>query len=259
MPVEGFFYPAGDNINLAAASMAQYPEFLIPFAAAGISAYSGSTSANGASTHSTMSYYVAPLLIPSPLVFTRMGIVDLINTSAAGTGSATYRQYVGLYSQTSDSISLMSSWMGGVNLSQNSATALTLSAITGSGSGSVGSYAGNSTAAMTGTKIQPIAQGASSVIYPAQYYLVVGNHAISGGIQPLSVSIAVPNQTYVEVGQNTSATAMYQALNGAFSSTSMTNVANSNQWLMPPSVATAAITATRSNEQIRPTVIFRGI
>jgi hypothetical protein len=259
MPVEGYFFPGGNNTTLAAASAAQYPAVLPTIGTNAFSMYSGSTSANGASTHSTMSYYVAPMLVQAPLQASAIGVVEFFNTSAAGTGSATLRQYMGLYSQTSDSLSLLSSWMGGMLLSQNSVTAVTVSVVTGSGSASIASYNGNSSVNMTGTKVAPIAQGAASTVNPQQLFVVMGMHELSAGIQPLSVSVVVPNATLLSLGQATSATSIYQALNGAFSSTSSTNAANSNQWLMPPSVATTAVTATRANEQIAPTVIFRGV
>jgi hypothetical protein len=259
MPVEGYFFPAGNNTTLAAASAAQYPTVLPPLGTNAVSMYSGSTSANGASTHSTMSYYVSPMLVQAPLQASAVGVVEFFNTSAAGTGSATLRQYLGLYAQSSDSLTLVSSWMGGMLLSQNSATAVTMSVVTGSASGSVASFGGNSSAQLTGTKVAPIAQGAKSTIYPQQLFVVMGMHELSAGIQPLSVSVVVPNATLLSLGQSTGSTQIYQALNGAFSSTSSTNAANSNQWLMPPAVATSAVTATRAADEIAPTVILRGV
>lgn len=264
MPVEGYFYPAGNNTTLAAASMAQAPQIVTPLGTNAFSMYSGSTSQAGTgtqpvSTYSTMSYYVSPLYIPSPLMASNIGVMEAFNTSAAGTGSATNRQYLGLYRQSSDSLTLVSSWLGGIVLSQNSATAVTMSVVTGSASASIASFAGNSSVQITGSKLMPIQQGAQSTVQPGQYFAVMGMHAISNGIQPLSVSVIVPNLIINGMGQNTSATSIYEALNGAFSSTSVTAIANSNQWLMPPSVATNVITATRPNEQIVPTIIFRGV
>ncbi len=259
MPVEGYFFPGGTNSTLAAASMAQYPDIVMPLGSAAVTMYSGSTSANGASTHSTMSYYVSPMLVPSLLSASAIGVMEAWNTSAAGTGSATLRQYLGLYQQSSDSLTLVSSWLGGVVISQNSATAVTLSVNTGSGSVSIASFQGNSSVQETGTKYYPIAQGAGSTVNPGQYFAVMGMHELTAGINPISVSVIVPNLVVNALGNNTNATSIYQALNGAFSSTSQTNAANSNQWLMPPSVATNAVTATRSNEQIRPLIIVRGI
>jgi hypothetical protein len=258
MPVEGYFYPAGNNISLGEHPVVQSPQPLITQGGTGLTCYSGSTSANGASTHSTMSYYVAPLLIVAPLNASKIGIIEAVNTSAAGTGSATVREYFGLYARSSDSLTLVSSWMGGFNVSQNSATAQTLSVVTGSASNSILSWGGNSTASFTGTKLVPIAQGATSWVSAAQYFGVFGMHVISAGIQPVSVSVLTPNMTMIELGRDPAATSIWNAYGGAFSSTSMTNVANSNQWLMPPFIATVNITATRSNEQIIPTVVIRG-
>jgi hypothetical protein len=234
MPVAGYFYPAG------------------------LTMYSGSTSANGASTHSTLSYYVAPLLIQSPVIASKIDVLEALNTSAAGTGSATVRQYFGLYVQSSDSLTRVSSWLGGFNVSQNSATAQTLSVVTGSASVSIASWAGNSTASFTGTKMVPVVQGATSWVNAGQYFAVMGMHVLTAGISPVSVSVLTPSLAPVELGKDPAATSIWNAYGGAFSSTSMTNAANSNQWLMPPSVATVAITATRSNEQIQPTIIIRG-
>jgi len=258
MPVEGYFYPAGNNISLGDYPAVQSPQPQPAIGAAALTMYSGSTSANGASTHSTMSYYVAPLLIQSPVIASKIDVFEALNTSAAGTGSATVRQYFGLYVQSSDSLTRVSSWLGGFNVSQNSATAQTLSVVTGSGSASIASWGGNSTAAFQGTRMLPIVQGGTSWFNAGQFYAVMGMHVISAGIQPVSVSVLTPQMAPVELGQNTAATSIWNAYNGAFSSTSSATDAGSAQYLMPPSVATNAITATRSNEQIRPTIIIRG-
>lgn len=258
MPVEGYFYPAGNNISLGEHAAIQSPQPILTQGGVALTCYSGSTSADGASTHSTMSYYVAPLLIMVPVHASKIGILEAVNTSAAGTGSATVREYFGLYAQSSDSLTLVSSWMGGFNVSQNNATAQTLSVVTGSGSASIASWGGNSTASFTGTKLVPIAQGAASWFSAAQYFAVIGMHVISNNIQPVSISVLSPQMTMNELGQDPVSTTMWNAYGGAFSSTSQTNAANSNQWLMPPSVALSNVTASRSNEMIQPTVVIRG-
>jgi hypothetical protein len=205
-----------------------------------------------------MSYYVQPIIIAGAVNASRIDLEEFINTSAAGTGSATVRQYFGLYRQSSDSLSLVSSWLGGFNISQNSATAVTLSVVTGSASVSIVSFGGNSSANMTGTKLVPIAQGAGSYIAGSQYYGVVGMHILTAGISPVSVGLCSPNTVYLELGYATSATSMAVPMNGAFSATSSATLAGSGQYRMPASVATNAITATRTNEQLRPLVLFRG-
>lgn len=253
MPVEGYFYPGGDNVTLA-----QYPQTPLVASTVAQTIYSGSTSANGASTHSTMSYYVAPLVLLGPVAASKIDVLASFNTGAAGTGSATLRNYFGLYSASSDSLTRVSSWLAGIRYSQNNATAITISAVTGSASVSIASFGGNSSASVTGARLMQEAQGAMSQIPAGQYFGVFGMHSLTAGISPLAVSLIVDGAIYVEVGKDPAATSQWNALNGAFSSTSMTNAANSNQWLMPPSVATNAVTATRSQEQIRPILMFRG-
>jgi len=255
MPIELSVVAAGDNRTIS-----QYPAGPWGWSTVAQAAYSGSTSANGASTHSTMSYYVQPLMLDAHVNASRIDMVGSFNTGGNGTGSATVRHYFGLYQVSSDSLTLISSWMAGMNYSQNSVTAITMSVITGSASVSIASFGGNNSSAhITGPKLIQLAQGAASTITAGQYFGVYGMHSLSNAANPLAISLGIQANTYIAVGDLTSATSIWNPLNGAFSSTSSTNAANSNQWLMPPSVATNAVTATRSNEQLRAPVMFRGI
>jgi hypothetical protein len=266
MPVEVTY--VGTNAQLAL-----YPQTPWGWSTVTATAYSGSTSSNsslstnatGGSTtnnltYSTMSYYVQPLAINQPVAASRIELIGSFNTGAAGTGSATLRNYFGLYKINSDSLSLVSSWLAGVLYTQNSATAITLSAYTGSASGTYTRISGNSSNSITGARLMPGAAGSAVSVIPAgQFYGVFGMHSITSGISPLVVSLGVQANTYISLGYDPAQTLGLGPLVGAFSSTSATYSADSNQWLMPPSVATNAVTATRSQDQLRVPVMFRGI
>lgn len=253
MPVEITYIGTNAQLSL-------YPQTPWGWSTVTATAYSGSTSANGASTHSTMSYYVQPLPIGQNVAFSKVLLMGSFNTGAAGTGSATVRNYFGLYKVSSDSLTQVSSWLGAFRISQNSITAYSMSVVTGSAlAGSIASGGDNVSASFTGPKVFAVAQGNSSVLAAGNYYGVYAMHSQSVGANPFAASLAVQANTYNEMGYRTDQTGAFGPLCGVFSSTSSTNAANSNQWLMPPSFATNAITATRSQDELRIPVIFRGI
>lgn len=251
------FNAGGTNITLV-----EWPVWPVGIGG-GTQIYSGSTSANGASTHSTLSYYVNPYEILSPVKASRIDIAaNTFNTSQAGTGSASQYNYVGLYklSPASDSLTLVSSWFGGLLYSQNSVTAITISLFTGTNSASIVSMQGNISAHLTGAHLQAHQIGASSLISPDAYFQVIGRHVISAAVsvfdQRLGGALPVFSN---DMGSSTTAAFASVPLVGAFSSTSSTNIANSNQWLMPPSVATNLITATRTVEMVNFYLRLRGV
>ena len=78
-----------------------------------------------------------------------------------------------------------------------------------------------------------------------EYYVIHADHLITAGVAIASQSYGLGgNSTYVQIGNNTSATSRWNPLVGAFSSTSSTNVAGANQWLMPSSVNSTAVSHT---------------
>ena len=225
--------------------------------------YSGSTSANGASTFSTLSYYVQPYEIQNPVKASRIDLHAYSIATAAGTGSISDYHYMGLYklSPASDSLTLVSSWFGAFLYSANSVTQITLSLVTGSASNSIVSFAGNSTAQISGVGARPIAiqMGASSLIQPDAYWVVNARHSITAGVNVVQQTLGGYQNNSADFGFATTQAYASIPLNGAFSSTSSTNVANSNQWLMPPSVATNLIQATTTAQINQLYVKFRGI
>jgi hypothetical protein len=221
--------------------------------------YSGSTSANGASTHSTMSYYIQPYPVNVPITVSKIRGIFSVNTGAAGTGTATVRNYFGIYTKNVDTFSLISSFIAGIHYTQSSATSIQVSYWTGSGSNSIISVGSvNSTAAMTGPKLMPFYQAGGGFSLPAnQYFIVVGMHSLSAGANPLAISHGVQGNTYNnEFGNATSSTGPWDQWMGAFSSTSSTNAADSNQWLMPSTINTSAITCSAAAHDRRMPIMF---
>lgn len=219
--------------------------------------YSGSTSANAASTHSTMSYFVQPLAFDGNIVASDIMEYLKVTVQTSITTSGTIRDYFGLYTLTGSTLSLASSWMGGLCWSVNSDSISHL-AYTGSDSGSIASGTTGSAGlnVLTGSKFGPLARGAATTFAAGQYFGVHAQHIYPGQIQYAWMMKTVSANL---VGNVTAQTTIWQPLNGVFSSSSSTNVAGANQWLMPSSVATSAITATGYNQQLRPIVFFRGM
>lgn len=222
---------------------------------AAASLYSGSTSANGASTHSTMSYYVQPMDLHDAVAFSKIQLIQSMATSA-GTGSATLRKYMGIYTMNNGTLSLSSSWLAGYLRSQNSVTAQTMSVWTGSASNSVGSFQGNSSAQIAAARLFPQGQGALT-LSAGQYYVIHGQQMITSGVNFINQSWGVgANSSYVQIGNNSSASSMWAPMVGAFSSTSSTNAAGANQWLMPSSVNSTAISYTNAASHFRDIIIM---
>jgi len=239
---------------------------------------SGSTSAGagGNSTQSgyTFTLYAQPVMIPTPIVFSKLQAVISNNTSA-GTGSATQMWSFGLYTLNGANLSLVQDFYGGVVVSQNSQTSVIYSVftfstagqssdargwagITGS-AGSIASANGVTISSVAGAYAARIVElddaGQNITLSGGNYWLVKGFYQLTSNANVLShvgwVQQAQLSATHLfEMGAATNVTNASLYGWGA-ASTTFTSVSNAATFFPLPSSLPIANLSTQSTSAFR--------
>ena len=236
----------------AAATISKWPEIPLPIATSSMNSGTSAATAAG-STQTTANFYVAPFEFDDNVTFNQIRGAASYNT-AAGTGSISAAHYLGLYSLNGGTaLSLISSAIFNVVMSQNSVTAQTASWWWGTNSTSnSSSLNGNVSASFTGLRPFFFSTGANS-ISPGEYWLAHGyTHRTSGasiGGFGTGAFIAQPGTTTANLqstfGSNVGVTP-YRFI-GSFSTTS--NATTTNLLVVPASIHTSVITGTGGTSQ----------
>jgi hypothetical protein len=195
----------------------------------------------------------------------------LSNAAAAGTGSVTHVYSAGFYTNNASTLSKVTDYVGGIFLSQNSATAWTYSvwtATTGRNSTGAGGFAGISAHSIASTQGNVSAQlringslkyiridsGAATTLTGNQYYFAFAMCTVSSGANVYSnvgfmQSNAVSSNALLEMGVNTTATANSIPGWGAISTT-YTSASNAVSWFpMPNAINLANMTSNSTAMQ----------
>ena len=142
---------------------------------------SGTTAATGGSSQTSGTIYMCPMVVDHYVTAHR--ISDAFSyATAAGTGSVTAGWQYGLYTQTGGSLSLLSSFVLNVRMSQSSVTAQSWYLYWGTNSTSnSSSWGGNSSASVTGQRFAPLFTNTGITITPGTYFWgICYTHRTSG-------------------------------------------------------------------------------
>jgi hypothetical protein len=208
---------------------------------------SGTSGSTGGSSQTSISYYVAPIVIDEAITFNEIRQA-ISNVTSAGTGSISAAHYLGIYTlNAGTALSLVSSAIFNVVVSQNSATAMTASWWWGTNSAAnSSSISGNMTNSFFGLRPVTMLAGANS-IPPADYWVAhgytqrtSGGSSIGGYGAAMFLSALGSNAAGLNVPFGTNIQVMPGRFMGQFTTTS--NGTTTNVMVVPASIHTSAIT-----------------
>lgn len=220
--------------------------------------HSGASAGTGGSTQWTASARLMPINLPAQLNIDRIEMIMSPSATSAGTGSATIGQLLGFYTLNANTaLSLVSSFVWTMAMSQNSITARSHRFGWGSNSAANStSYGGNSSASFSGLRMVQFLESSASM--PAgQYYLA---HILTQRTSSVNVyriaSIPIFSASQTSLASNLGRSNLSGRpgdWRGIFSTTS--NGSAISNLAMPASIHTSVITQTGGTSQwLRPFV-----
>jgi hypothetical protein len=261
--LSGSVMTASVNAGGGGATVSLWPA--LPHAWATSSMYTGASTTVGGGSSSTLSFYVAPLVLPVAVTFNGVGaIVSALNASGTGTGS--HRHVLGIYTRTNSTLNLVTEFGWNAIHSFSSSTAQTLSfwagGFAGSTAASTSRISGNVSASITGLRgIELNASSAATSLSAGEYFIAHAyNHRTTGantGAMGSAWRHSVSQFTGAFGFSNTS-TPLYCYCNGIVST--VTTATQIQGWGAPASISLGAITATGGTSQNQwPLVILRSV
>jgi hypothetical protein len=239
-----------------------YPE--LPHAWATSSMYTGASTTVGGGSQSTLSFYLAPLVLNVGVSYSNVGAIIQPGATIAGTGSGTHRHVLGIYQRVGNTLTQVTGFGWNAVHSQSSVTAQTLSWWAGDFAGSTAAttsrISGNVSASITGVKqIWLNASTSSNSLSAGGYYLAHGYNFRSSSSALFNMGTAWRHSVSQFTGafgfSNTSGPS-YDDLNGIFST--VVTAANQFEFNAPSSINVTAITGTGGSSQNQwPLVILK--
>jgi hypothetical protein len=231
------------------ATMSQWPQGLW-MGLATTSAYSGASTTTAGGSRTTVSVYVAPVVIDYAVTFNRV-FAALSMGTVAGTGSGTNGFAYGLYTLNGGTLSLLTSWGMGIHISQSSVTARSHQWYWGTDSGANSSSVGGNISASVAKYNMAVMDTAASSLSPGQYWLAYAQtqRSSSVAVAPMSRFAASASQTTLGsmFGTNVSSAVMrYHGIVSTFTSNTRSNNVGD---ILPGSIHTSAVTATGGSSQ----------
>jgi hypothetical protein len=181
---------SGANGGGAAVHGLYWPNDIIPVATSAFVSGTSTTVVGG--TQHSVSMYVAPMYLESPLSYKEVEMVVSGQATTAGTGSNSMGYMIGLYSNNASTLSLITSYQWVHVMSQNSVTAQSHTWWWGTNSTTQSSgLNGNVSASFT--RVAPIIleDGTGSSLPAGTYYVAVVHTARTSGLNVGGVSSAM--------------------------------------------------------------------
>jgi hypothetical protein len=241
---------ASVNAGGAGPTVSLYPA--LPHAWATSSMYTASSNTTAGGFRSTHSFYIAPLVLPNAVTFNDVGVVLSPGATSAGTGSATNRHVIGIYTKNGSTLGLVTDFGFNAVVSQSSVTAQTLSwwagAFSGSTAASTSRISGNVSASISGSQLVRFnATSSGTSLSAGQYFIAhAAEHRVTVGTVVWKMATAwrhsVSQFTAVGFGFSNTTGPAYDPLNGLFS----TNITATDLmgWSAPATIHITNITAT---------------
>lgn len=221
----------------------------------------GASGATGGSTQVTASFYVAPMNLPYNLSFNRIAVA-YTNSTAAGTGSVSQGHMVGIYTMNAGTaLSLVSSFINYLLVSQNSSTDQSYYFYWGTNSTSnSSSSAGNNIITNCNGWRDFVVYNAAGALPASQYWVAEGMTKRSSNANVFGVvghGVVSELQTTQLIGFQLGGTASSPPVPfmGVVSTT--TNISTTGVPMMPVSIGTAAISNANTTQWQIPYVMFR--
>jgi hypothetical protein len=212
--------------------------------------YTGASTTVGGGSSSTLSWYVAPLIVDNGVTFNDVKAIISVAATAAGTGSGTHRHVVGIYSRNASTLSLVTSFAWNAVHSQNSVSAQSLTWWPGAFSASTTNsqaISGNVSATITGLhEIRMNATASATSLAPGHYFIAHAYNFRSSSVNLFAMGSAwrysVSQFTGAMGFSNTTGPIQGSPWNGIASTVSTTPT--QFEFVAPASIHSSAITAT---------------
>lgn len=232
----------------AGPTVSMFPQQPWPWATSTM--YTGATTTVGGGSSSTLSWYIAPLIIDEAITFNDVKAIINAGATVAGTGSASYRHVLGIYTRNASTLSLVTSFAWNAAHSQSSVTAHTLTWWPGAWSASTtnsSSISGNVSASISGLReIRLNATSSASSLAASHYFLAHAymQRTTSSALFNLGSAwrYSVSQFTGAFGFSNTTGPFMGMPWNGIAST--VTTTPTQFEFVAPASIHSSAITAT---------------
>ena len=261
--LNGSVITASVNAGGAGPTMSMYPA--LPHAWATSSMYTGASTTVGGGSSSTLSFYMAPLVLGAAVTFNDVGAIIQPGATVAGSGSGTHRHVLGIYTLNGGTLSRLTNFGWNALHSQSSVTAQTLSwwagDFAGSTAASTNRISGNVSASITGLKdIRLNASSSASSLSAGQYYLAHAYNLRSSSSALFNMGTAWRHSVSQFTGGiqafGSTTGPLYDRFNGIVST--VTTSPTQFGWDAPASIHTSAISVTGGTSRNQwPLVILR--
>jgi hypothetical protein len=251
--LNGSTVTASVNAAGGGATVSMFPDMPWPWASS--SMYTGASTTVAGGSSSTLSWYVAPLVIGQGVTFNDVKAIVSVAATAAGTGSGSHRHVIGIYSRNASTLSLVTSFAWNAAHSQNSVTAQTLTWWPGAWSASTtnsSSINGNVSATIQGLhEIRLNATSSATSLSAGEYFIAHAYNFRSSSAALFGMGSAwrysVSQFTGAFGFSNTSGPIQGMPWNGIVSTVSTTPT--QFEWVAPASIHSSVITGTGGTSQ----------
>lgn len=248
----------------AGPTVSMYPA--LPHAWATSSMYTGASTTVVGGSQSTLSYYIAPLILPNAVTFNDVGVIIQPAATVAGTGSGTHRHIIGIYTRDVSTLNKVTDFAWNAVHSQNSVTAQTLSWWNGSFAGSslatTQRISGNVSASITGARLIPLnATSVATSLSAGEYYIAHAYNFRSSSSALFNMGTAwrySVSQFTGAIGFSNTTKPFYNELNGIVSTVSSTPT--QFEFVAPASIHISNISATGGTSRNQwPLVVLKSV